>query len=58
MTLLQAMEASMKGETIVSNTGRKYTPKELNVQRLGKEAVVYNSCGITKEEGKGEWKTV
>ena len=58
MTFIQALKASDQWKsTIISYTGQNYTHEDLQIKSIGKEIFVYNSCGITKEERKGDWKT-
>lgn len=56
MTLLEAIRASIAGYSIVSNAGKRYKPAELDAKFIGAQAAVYNSCGITERERKGEWR--
>lgn len=56
MKLLEAINASTVGFTIVSNAGKRYTPAKLCAKFIGEHAAVYNSYGMTEQERKGRWE--
>ncbi|WP_440109970.1 hypothetical protein [Paenibacillus sp. QZ-Y1] len=58
MNLLQAAQYSAHGFTVISNTGRRYSPDMFDIKWIGSHYASMNNCGMTDEERKGEWEAV
>lgn len=58
MKLGRALNASFDGLTVISNTGKRYTPEHLQVKKLGSHASICNQSGMTESERKGEWNVL
>lgn len=58
MTILEAAQASAQGITVVSNTGRRYTPDQLVVTWVGAHYASMSNAGMTEAERKGAWDIV
>lgn len=56
MGLTEAIFASSRGHTIISNADKRYTHEILAPKLLGSHAAVFNSVSMTVAERKGEWR--
>lgn len=56
MTLLDAIQAAARGETIVSCAGKRYTPDMLAPIWTSNRCASYTAAGTTKEEREGTWE--
>lgn len=58
MNMLQAIHSVTKGQIIVSCLGKEYNKEILQPKWYGVHYASFNTCGMTKEEYKGEWKVI
>lgn len=59
MTLIDAINEAASGATIVSNSGRHYTPEMLAPIWSGNErCVAFTTAGMTEGERKGAWTAI
>lgn len=59
MNLIAAINAAADGAVIVSNAGRTYKLADMEpIVRIGKRAISFRTCGMTRKEREGAWRTI